>query len=389
MGCDGGTIPTRDELVRLKKKPEKIDKNFELNAKWFHCAITQESLRAPIVSCELGKLYNKESLLEYLLDKEAATTEVANHIRSLKDTKELVLTENAAFEEKSKVESAEGYQDFQASPYVCPVVGIEMNGRYKFCFLWKCGCVLSERALKEVKSPVCHKCGKPFSHEDIVILNGCEEDMEVMKVNMLQRRQKAKLEKKSKKSKTSSTVTSSNGISSSTSVSASNPEQAFKRPSEVEVEITSKKLKVDSRPQLNGAAGTSSKGPQLNGAAGTSSKGPQLNGATGTSSKGPQLNGAAGTSSKGPQLSGATGTSSKGPQLNGAAGASSKGQKKSKGKQPKINMSLPKLSKYKTVAEDPSASKVYKSLFASSSKERPDHLKSNWVTYHAYGGYHI
>ena len=24
MGCDGGTIPTRDELVRLKKKPEQV-----------------------------------------------------------------------------------------------------------------------------------------------------------------------------------------------------------------------------------------------------------------------------------------------------------------------------------------------------------------------------
>lgn len=24
MGCDGGTIPKRDELVRTKKKPEKV-----------------------------------------------------------------------------------------------------------------------------------------------------------------------------------------------------------------------------------------------------------------------------------------------------------------------------------------------------------------------------
>lgn len=24
MGCDGGTIPRRDELVRLKKKPEQV-----------------------------------------------------------------------------------------------------------------------------------------------------------------------------------------------------------------------------------------------------------------------------------------------------------------------------------------------------------------------------
>lgn len=26
MGCDGGTIPRRDELVRLKKKPEAVSK---------------------------------------------------------------------------------------------------------------------------------------------------------------------------------------------------------------------------------------------------------------------------------------------------------------------------------------------------------------------------
>lgn len=24
MGCDGGTIPKRDELVKLKKKPEQV-----------------------------------------------------------------------------------------------------------------------------------------------------------------------------------------------------------------------------------------------------------------------------------------------------------------------------------------------------------------------------
>lgn len=25
MGCDGGTIPKRDELVRTKKKPEQVN----------------------------------------------------------------------------------------------------------------------------------------------------------------------------------------------------------------------------------------------------------------------------------------------------------------------------------------------------------------------------
>lgn len=321
MGCDGGTIPKRDEMVRLKKKPEKIDKNFELNAKWFHCAVSQEPLRAPIVSCELGNLYNKESVLEYLLDKASATTEVAKHIRSLKDVKELQVTENAAYEEKG--EKADSYQDFQACRYVCPVVGIEMNGRYKFCFLWKCGCVFSERALKEVKSSVCHKCGKSFVDEDVVVINGSEEDLQMMKINMAERRQKAKLEKKTKKSKSSSITTST-----STSVPHSDPSTSkvngCKHTTTDDDQVPSKKQKIDSKPQMNGAAGTSSK-------------------------------------------------------LEG----------KGKGKQPKINMSIPSLPKYKTVAEDPSASKVYKSLFASSNKDRPDHLKSNWVAYHAYGGYHI
>ena len=30
MGCDGGTIPRRDELVKVKKKPEQKDKDAEL-----------------------------------------------------------------------------------------------------------------------------------------------------------------------------------------------------------------------------------------------------------------------------------------------------------------------------------------------------------------------
>ena len=31
MGCDGGTIPKRDELVRTKKKPEQVNAVFFRN----------------------------------------------------------------------------------------------------------------------------------------------------------------------------------------------------------------------------------------------------------------------------------------------------------------------------------------------------------------------
>lgn len=34
MGCDGGTIPRRDELVRVKKKPEQVNKIHNVNKFW-------------------------------------------------------------------------------------------------------------------------------------------------------------------------------------------------------------------------------------------------------------------------------------------------------------------------------------------------------------------
>ena len=310
MGCDGGTIPKRDELVRMKKKPEQVEKNYELNAKWFHCALSEAELQSPIVCCELGNLYNKEAVLEYLLDKSSVASDVASHIRSLKDVRELKLTNNPAFEKKSS-EQADSYLDFQASRFICPIVGIEMNGRYKFCFLWKCGCVFSERALKEVPSTVCNKCGKPFSDEDIVIINGSEEEVVSMRAKMEGRRQKTKLEKKAKKTKISETSTSTNGESSGRSLDVASYEDDPEKPA--------KRAKTEHMPSTSGSKSNDVK--------------------------------------------------ASGAKINGAA--------LSKGK-------LPELSKHKTVAEDPKASKVFKSLFSSSRKDRPKHLQSNWVTYHSY-----
>ena len=196
MGGDGGSIPKRAELVKTSKKKEQADKDMERDAKWSHCAITQRELVRPIVACELGKLYNKESILEYLLDKSLCDS--ITHIRSLKDVKELNLTVNSGYD--SKCREAAGHFDTMAAKYICPVAGLEMNGKYRFCFMWSCGCVLSERAMKEVPSEVCHKCGKAFDPENVITLNGDESDFECQKIAMEARRLKAKLEKKSKRS---------------------------------------------------------------------------------------------------------------------------------------------------------------------------------------------
>lgn len=197
MGCDGGTIPRRDELVRTKQKPEQKDKDAEAVAKWKHCAVTQEELRLPIVSCELGRLYNKESVIECLLNKDTSC-ETAQHIRSLKDIVELNLTENPGYRRRD-ADKGDEYVDLRASRFICPIVGLEMNGKHKFCYLRQCGCVLSDRALKEVKSEVCHKCAKPFRDDDIVVLNGTDDEVAVLTAQMEIRRARAKIDKKLKK----------------------------------------------------------------------------------------------------------------------------------------------------------------------------------------------
>ncbi|XP_074115808.1 replication termination factor 2 [Cotesia typhae] len=193
MGCDGGTIPRRDELVRIKKKPEQKDKDSELAFRWKHCTIKQMPLQQPIVSCGLGKLYSKEAVIEGLLDR-SILPETAVHIKSLKDVKTLNLTPNPSYEE-NKAENGDGYAGDAKSPFICPLIGLEMNGKYKFCYLWTCGCVMSERALKQVKSTVCHRCQVEFQQKDVVVLNAEGEDLDLMIENL----QTRKISKKSKK----------------------------------------------------------------------------------------------------------------------------------------------------------------------------------------------
>ncbi|XP_023853070.1 replication termination factor 2 isoform X4 [Salvelinus sp. IW2-2015] len=198
MGCDGGTIPKRHELVKGPKKVEKVDKNAALAARWKYCALSTEKLRSPIVTCDLGRLYNKDAVIEFLLDKSAdrPNSEVVSHLRGIKDIKELNLTDNPAWEGERRNTKGDRYEDMHCAMFICPVVGLEMNGKHRFCFLRTCGCVFSDRALKEVKTEICHKCGDPFKEEDLVVLNGTKEEVEKLRKIMEEKRAKAKATKK-------------------------------------------------------------------------------------------------------------------------------------------------------------------------------------------------
>uniref|UniRef100_A0A8C5QTE9 Replication termination factor 2 n=1 Tax=Leptobrachium leishanense TaxID=445787 RepID=A0A8C5QTE9_9ANUR len=227
MGCDGGTIPKRHELVKGPKKVEKIDKNAELVARWYYCTLSQEKLTKPVVACELGRLYNKDAVIEFLLDKspDKPNAESSGHIKSLKNVIELNLSENPAWSGGKGNSKGDKYDD-PCAQFICPVVGLEMNGRHRFCVLRRCGCVFSERALKEIKTDICHKayrlggvevtsllcverdcgdmgsiltstspCGAEFQEDDLILLNGDKEEVQELRRKMEVRKLKSKTEK--------------------------------------------------------------------------------------------------------------------------------------------------------------------------------------------------
>ncbi len=109
-----------------------------------HCAISQTLLIPPIVADHVGNLFNKSSLLEYLLatSRTHTTQTQYSHITSLRDVINVTLTYD-----ESKRDNISQY-----ASYMCPVTSLPANGRYRFVVMSGCGCVLSERAIKQVTS---------------------------------------------------------------------------------------------------------------------------------------------------------------------------------------------------------------------------------------------
>ncbi|KAF5396583.1 Replication termination factor 2 domain containing 1 [Paragonimus heterotremus] len=169
MGGDGGSIPRRVELVKSKKKPEQANRRAANVALWRYCALSQDRLRVPIVSCRLGRLYNKESVINKMLTRSKAHT-TADHIKKLKDVRELRLTVNT-----SHTDNSDPLNDATGEFY-CPITGLEMSGVHAFVYFWTCGCVFSKKALEVVTDSRCMQCGTPFTADDIILINPQTEE---------------------------------------------------------------------------------------------------------------------------------------------------------------------------------------------------------------------
>ncbi|OCH94185.1 DUF602-domain-containing protein [Obba rivulosa] len=235
MGNDGGSIPDRRDLVRTKAKAEQADKANQTRARWFFCALSKRPLQEPIVSCALGKLYNKDALLEYLLDRSAYGDgeEICGHIRSLKDVKTLKFTHNPA-------KSSPSDSPTDKAPFVCPLNFKEMNGSQPFIYLAPCGCVFSLAGLKAVTSSnfppresdgklesdvkkeqkenagedagkqfdMCPQCGTKYDKvEDTIPLNPSPEEEQKLRLAMERRRAAEPVKPKGKKRKAAAEAT--------------------------------------------------------------------------------------------------------------------------------------------------------------------------------------
>lgn len=190
MGNDGGVIAVKRKFMRhgnTKARGEKVDQEALRVQKAQTCAISEEPLREPIVACALGNLYNKQALLEHLLAKTMPTR--FQHISSLKD----VVTCN--FSKK---------QSESENLFYCPVTMLEFSGKQPFVVVPTCGCVVSERSLKEVQTNECLVCGKATKSEKPIALFLSDEVYELKQKELLERKATEKaLKKKEGKKKAS------------------------------------------------------------------------------------------------------------------------------------------------------------------------------------------
>ncbi|KAK9326449.1 Rtf2 RING-finger-domain-containing protein [Lipomyces orientalis] len=176
MGNDGGSIPTRRELVKSSKGERTSSELFEqnlLNATfvWSTCILSKKSLQLPIVSDYLGRLYNKDSVLEWLISPEnfGDGDAIVPHIKSFKDVVELKIS-----------------KDENSGKWICPITGKELKaGGSKFVYLPECGHVFAESAFRVIDTDNCLECGSMYSKANVVTINPTTKaDVEANKARM-------------------------------------------------------------------------------------------------------------------------------------------------------------------------------------------------------------
>jgi hypothetical protein len=175
MGNDGGSIPTRRELVKeAAKNPSaaqvKESQHEQQEYQWTTDPISRQPLEPPVVSDSSGKLYNKATILEYLVEgarKEEAERETGGAVKSLKDVVEV------KFEADSDASADSQDKDVKSkkAAWKCPVTGDRLGPGSKAVYIVPCGHAFSGAAIKEVSGEKCLTCDIEYASNDIIPIN--------------------------------------------------------------------------------------------------------------------------------------------------------------------------------------------------------------------------
>lgn len=167
MGNDGGSIPTRRELVKnAARNPNTSElKATQLEAQthaWTYCPLSNRPLAAPIVSDSAGTLYNKDAILEQLLPKDDDVPAslikekedvLQGRVKGLRDVVEVKFTVVKEGKDEKKI---------------CPITSKELGPSTKAVYLVPCGHAFSEVAIREVAGEICVECNEPYTTENII-----------------------------------------------------------------------------------------------------------------------------------------------------------------------------------------------------------------------------
>jgi Skp family chaperone for outer membrane proteins len=218
MGGDGGVFAVNRKFFAACRNTSKDgqsdateneERQIKLNKRFVKCrtcAISNEELVEPIVTCRLGYLYTKENLIRALLDKTLHSS--FSHIKGLKSVKEVIMTPNSEYSSGSDSSDggsgsgSVGKEDSQlASRFMCPVTQLPFNGLYSFVAIWSTGHVLSEKALREIGAEGLQTEYGPFSagEGDVVGLLPPEEELSTRRATLQAQAEVAKKKAKEEK----------------------------------------------------------------------------------------------------------------------------------------------------------------------------------------------
>ncbi|GAB1316206.1 Replication termination factor 2 [Madurella fahalii] len=190
MGNDGGSIPTRRELVKSAARTPTVSELKataleSLSHSWTHDPLTSELLDMEnVVSDWRGRLYNYESILRGLMpsgdDNDTTAPALVNGespeltfastgIKSLRDVVKLKFKRYAPPGAKGK------------ETWACPVSMKELGAATRAVYLVPCGHVFAEAAIKQIQEEVCPECSEAFRSGDVIpILPTDKADLDML-----------------------------------------------------------------------------------------------------------------------------------------------------------------------------------------------------------------